>query len=200
MFSVRKILLLAFIFIAPISKAQITDFEMGEARGLFLGLGVGPRFAVGSFADNHFFASGFEATLSYGDNNSIPFFVYGKFNFASFPSEFVDVLDKPSFEIYTRFFALEPGIRYFFPPISDEVVLLMPFVEGGMNLALVHSGYQLTTGYKTQYTEDEFKFGIHAGFGVSMFLLDALISYNYFYEYQFIGFSLRVRIPIFIKI
>ncbi len=194
-----KILFL-FLFLNGMNFAQITDFKFGETRGLFLGLGVGPRFALGDFASNHFFASGFETAFSYADENLLPFFLYGKFHFASFPSEFVDVLDNPSFEVATRFFSLEPGLRYFFPPISDRVVLLMPFVEGGVNLALVHSVYQLTTGYKTQYSDDKFKLGIHFGFGVSMFLLDALISYNYFYEYQFIGFGLRVRIPIFIKI
>ncbi len=198
----RKILeiLIALILFAISGQAQIAELKIGEAQGLFLGLGVGPRFALGDFADNHSFASGFETILSYGDNSSLPFFVYGKFNFASFPSDFVDVLDNPSFEVNTRFFSLESGVRYFFPPMSDKVVLLMPFVEGGVNLALVHSVYQLTTGYKTQYSDDKFKFGLHAGLGVSIFLLDAILSYNYFYEYQFFGLGLRVRIPIFIKI
>lgn len=191
---------LIFLLTANFAYGQITEFKLGETRGLFLGLGVGPRFALGDFADNHFFASGFESILSYGDENTLPFFVYGKFNFASFPSEFVDVLDNPSFEISTRFYSLEPGLRYFFPPISEKVILLMPFVEGGINLALVHSVHQLTTGYKTQYSNDEFKFGVHMGVGVSMFLLDAILTYNYFHKHQFFGFGLRVRIPIFIKI
>ncbi len=194
-----KILLFVF-FISSNFYGQLLNVNLGDARGLFFSLGVGPRFAVGDFSSNHFFASGFEGIISYGDNESLPFFVYGKLNFASFPAEFVNILNKPSFEVYSRIYSLEPGVRYYFSPVSKEVVLLMPFVEGGLNLAVIHTVNQATTGYKVQFSNDEMKFGFHAGVGMSMFLLDALITYNYFYAYQFLGFTLRVRIPIFIKI
>lgn len=198
--SAIKTILFVFLILSVNVYGQITNYKPGDIRGLFLDVGVGPRFAVGDFASNHFFASGFEASLSYADDNSLPFFVYGKFNFASFPSEFTDILSSSEFEVSSRFFLLEPGICYFFPPISDKVVLLMPFAEGGVNLGIVHTVHQLNTEIKTQYSTNDFKFGLHLGVGVSMFLLDALITYNYFYEYQYIGLGLRVRIPIFIKL
>jgi hypothetical protein len=145
-------------------------------------------------------ASGVEVILSYTDNRRIPFFVYSKAQFINFPSEFKDVLSGTVFELSSKVLSLQPGVRYFLPPISTQVVLLMPFVEGGLSLAIMLNKYQYNGTFKSQYYDSSLHFGFHAGVGVSVFLMDALIGYNYYYSYQFLSFTLRVRIPIFMKI
>jgi hypothetical protein len=196
----RKYVLLTLLFLSLPAYGQLLNFKLGEARGLFLGMGVGPRIAVGDLSINHSMASGVEVILSYTDNRRIPFFVYSKAQFINFPSEFKDVLSGTVFELSSKVLSLQPGVRYFLPPISTQVVLLMPFVEGGMNLGVMLNKYQYNGAFKSQYYDSSLHFGFHAGVGVSVFLMDALISYNYYYSYQFLGFTLRVRIPIFMKI
>ncbi len=188
------------MLISAPAYGQLINVKLGDARGLFLSMGVGPRIAVGDLSTNHSMASGVETIVSYSDNRRLPVFVYAKLQFTNFPSEFAGILSSPSFEVSSKVLSIQPGIRYFFPPISKEVILLMPFVEGGINLGLMFTKYQFNSAFKSQYYDQSVHFGAHAGFGVSIFLMDALISYNYYYRYQFLGFTLRVRIPIFIKI
>ncbi len=196
----RKFVLIGLLFLSLPAYGQIFNYKLGEARGLFLEMGVGPRLPIGDLSTNHSLASGFETILSYTDNRRIPFFIYGKAQFVNFPAEFKDVISRSVFELNTKVLSFQPGIRYFFPPISPQVILLMPFVEGGLNLGVMFNKYQYNGTFKSQYYDTKFRFGFHGSVGVSVFLMDALISYDYYYGYQFLGFTLRVRIPIFIKI
>ena len=196
----RKYILVLLLFFSVPSYGQLFNVKVGEARGLFLAMGVGPRIAIGDLSSNHSMASGVETIVSYTDNRRLPVFVYAKLQFTNFPSEFMGILYSPSFEVSSKVLSIQPGMRYFLPPISKEVILLMPFVEGGLSLGIIFTKYQFNSAFKSQYYDESVHFGVHAGFGVSIFLMDALVSYNYYYRYQFLGFTLRVRIPIFIKI
>ncbi len=196
----RKYLLILTLLASVPAYGQLFNIKPGDARGLFFTMGVGPRVAVGDLSYNHSMASGVETMVSYTDNRRLPVFVYAKLQFTNFPSEFVGILSMPSFEVSSKVLSIQPGVRYFLPPISKQVILLMPFVEGGLSLGLIFKKYQFNSVFKSQYYDESVHFGFHAGFGVSIFLMDALISYNYYYRYQFLGFTLRVRIPIFIKI
>ncbi len=196
----RKYFFIIILFLTLPTYGQLFSVKLGDARGLFLTLGVGPRVAVGDLATNHSLASGFETLISYTDNRRIPVFVYAKFQFANFPSEFVGILSSSTFEVSSKVLSIQPGMRFYFPPISKKVILLMPFVEGGLSLGLMFVKYQFNNGFSSQFYDTSVHFGFHAGFGASIFLMDALITYNYYYTYQFLGLTLRVRIPIFIKI
>jgi hypothetical protein len=96
---------------------------------------------------------------------------------------------------------ITPGVRYFFAPLVEDIVLLMPVVELGATVALFEKYHQFKIDRNKQdFVEDQFSAGFHVGAGFSMFLLDVMLRYNYLPSNQFISFDLRARIPIFVTI
>ena len=194
----KKNLLILFLFflIAGLAKAQKPG--LGQAKGLFMGVGVGPRVPIGKFADVQNLGIGFEFTFSYTDNKVIPVFVYSSIGYEHYPGrqDFYKVSDYSSFS--TNAVTMKFGARYYLPPLLDEGVLLMPIIEAGATFTLYEKYHQFKLGTgRNSFTEDNFKTGFHAGVGVSMFIMDAVFSYNYLPYSEYISFDLRIRIPIF---
>jgi hypothetical protein len=187
---------LIFFLLCAVVRAQLP--EPGQAKGLFMGVGIGPRVPIGKFADVQNLGVGFEFTFSYTDNKVIPVFVYSSIGYEHYPGrqDFYKVSDYSSFS--TNVVTMKLGARYYLPPLLNEGVLLLPIVEGGATFALYEKFHQfkLSAG-RNNFTEDNLKAGFHAGVGVSMFILDAIISYNYLKDSEYISFDLRIRIPIF---
>ena len=52
---------------------------------------------------------------------------------------------------------------------------------------------------RNNFLEDENKFGISAGGGISMFMMELIANYNYMPTNQFISIDLKVRIPLYIN-
>jgi hypothetical protein len=196
----KRILIIAF-FILFNSSIYPQIFSPGQAQGLFMTVGVGPKIPIGDFSDSHNIGVGFDFTFSYTDNNIAPLFVYTKIGYEHFPGKqnFYKTTNHSS--ISSNVIFIYPGARIFLPPIIDQQFLLMPVVEVGASWAWfqTYNQFKIDSGI-SNFTEDDTKWGMHMGAGVSMFLLDVMVFYNYFHNHQYLSFDLRLRIPIFVKV
>ncbi|MCF8242516.1 MAG: hypothetical protein K9J16_14155 [Melioribacteraceae bacterium] len=195
---IKKILLI-LILVNPILFAQLINF--GEARGLFMGVGVGPRIPVGDFSENQNIGIGTDITFSYTDNKLLPVFFYSKIEYQHYPGRQILYKNSDYASLSSNVIGIHAGVRYFFKPFLENIVLLMPVLEGGLSFTFWEKShlFKSASGRKN-YVEDVLKSGFHIGAGFSMFLLDAIAYYNYFPANQFISLTLRVRIPIFVTI
>lgn len=188
-------LLLLFTLLVP---AQSLKF--GQVKGLFFSVGVGPRIPIGDFAETHNLGAGFSGSFSYTDNQLIPLFFYGEIGFQHFPGSQTFYKNSDHSSISSNMMLMNLGVRYYYSPLVENVVLLMPIVEGGLSLSYNEVAHLLKVGSgKNNFVEDELKVGFHVGVGVSMFLLDVIAHYNYLHNRQYLSFDLRVRIPVFVS-
>jgi hypothetical protein len=193
----KKLLIILFV-LNTLAFAQPIKF--GDAKGLFMAVGVGPRFPVSSFGDKNNIGVGFDVTFSYSDNLLMPIFLYGSLGFEHFPGrqDFYKKSDYSSFS--SNVVVIQGGAKYYFSPIFDDVVLLMPIAEAGIEFAYFEDFHQFKIDKeKSDYLSDYGKFGMHAGVGISMFILDVVAYYNYIPDHQYISFVVKANIPIFVK-
>lgn len=189
-----------FVLLLFFASMAFGQFKFGEVKGLFMAIGVGPRFPIGDMSANQNIGIGTDVTLLYTDNEVIPIFLYSTVGYHHFPGrqDFYKASDYSSFS--SNVLVLASGIRYYFKPILESVVLLMPVVDVGLNWALFEKLHQFKIDIgKNNYIEDVTKFGFHVGAGFSMFILDVITYYNYFPSNQYLSFNLRANIPIFVK-
>ncbi len=191
--------LLILLLIAGLTPAQI--LKLGAVKGGFFSIGVGPRLPLGNFSISQNLGMGISAAVSYTDNSFLPVFFYGSLNFQTFSGKlsYYRKTDYAAFDVNA--YSIGGGIRYLFPPIVRNVIIVMPVVEGGLAFAVfdkIHQ-FKIGTGH-SDYTETNTKTGFHVGVGLSMFLLEIMINYDFFYNNQFLSFELKIRVPIFVKI
>lgn len=194
----KKLLFILLVF-SSVASAQFPKF--GEGKGLFMAIGVGPSFPISDFSAKQSIGVGFNVTLSYTDNEYLPVFLYGSIGYMNFPGRQNLYKTSNYSSLSSNVLVFEPGIRYYFPPLIENIVLLMPIVEAGVSFSIIENlhQYKIDSG-KPNYVEDLTKFGFHVGAGFSMFMLDVITSYHYLKSYQYLSFNLRVNIPIFVKI
>ena len=187
-------------FLVLISSVAFGQFRFGEAKGLFMGIAVGPRFPIGVFADEQNIGIGADVILSYTDNEYLPVFLYTMIGYQHYPGrqDFYKQSDYSAFS--SNVFVIASGVRYYFKPILENIVLLMPIIDVGAEYALFENWnqFKIDSG-KQNYVEDVSKFGFHIGAGFSMFILDVVTYYNYLPKNQYLSFNLRANIPIFVK-
>lgn len=192
----KKILFIVLV----LNSIALAQFNLGETKGLFMGIQVGPRFPIIDFAENQNIGIGADVVFSYTDNEIIPFFAYGSIGYQHYPGKqsFYKRTDYSSFS--SNVLVLTAGVRYYFKPILESVVLLMPIVDAGLEFGYFEKLHQfkLESG-KPNIVEEVGKFGFHVGGGFSMFLLDVITYYNYLPNNQYLSFNLRANIPIFVK-
>jgi hypothetical protein len=190
-----------FLVLLLLFSSSFAQYKFGEAKGLFMAIGVGPRFPIYDMSDRQNIGVGFNATFAYTDNNLMPIFFYTSIGYQHFPGS-QDLYKRSDYSSFSsNVLAVQPGIRYYFKPMFEQVVLLMPVIDLGAEYNLYESLNQFKTGTgKENYLEDINRFGFHAGLGVSMFLLDFIAYYHYVPENQYISVDLRVNIPIFVKL
>ncbi|RMD50474.1 MAG: hypothetical protein D6830_02610 [Ignavibacteria bacterium] len=194
-----KKLIFIILFLPLIANAQL--IKLGEARGLFFSIGVGPRLPLGDFSINQNLGMGVNAGLSYTDNNFLPVFFFGKIGYQHYPGsqKFYKKSDYASFS--SNVFLAEGGIRFYLKPLIENVAILMPFVEGGLSIAVFEKWHDFKDGTgKADFTETTAKTGFNLGAGLSVFLLEVVGQYHYLYKNQFLSLDLKIRIPIFFKI
>ena len=194
----KNILLLILI---TCSLAYAGSPQSDKARGMFLTFNVGPRVPIGDFANTSKLGYGFNAELDYTDNEYLPVFLFGKIGYEQFPGS-QEFYQSSAYTHYSiNFVPLTLGARYYFAPILENFVLVMPCVEVGANLAIYQKLHQFkaSTGLPS-YIEDGTKFGTEVGAGVSFFLAEIVASYHYYPSNQFISVDLRVRLPLFVSI
>ena len=195
----KKFLLILFLLYTSANFAQNLSFD--KVRGFFIAFDVGPEFPIGSFAGSTNLGYGFNVEFSYADNQVFPFFLYGKIGFDQFPGaqSFYEVTDYSNFS--TNILPVSIGARYYFRPLVKNVVLFMPVLEASANYAYVQTlnQFKFASG-KNNYISDVSKFGFTVGAGFSMFLMEIVADYNYFYTNQYISIELRVRLPLYISL
>ncbi len=193
-----KKFLLIILLNTTVLFAQIIEF--GEARGLFMAIGIGPKFPVGNLNNNSNIGIGFDITFSYTDNIFIPFFLYTTVGYGHFPGR-QDLYKKSDYSSFSsNVILISSGIRYYFPPILENVVLLMPIVDGGVEYAYFENLHQFKLDRNKQnFLENFGRFGFQVGAGFSMFILDVITYYNYLPSNQHLSFVIKANIPIFVK-
>ncbi len=193
----KKFLLILILLLQVSLTAGEAPAE--KARGLFLVFGVGPRFPISSFSNQSALGYGLNVELDYTDNEYLPFFLFTKLGFQQFPGSqnFYQSSDYSNYSINS--FPLTAGVKYFFAPLLEKVVLFMPVVQisAAYNFTQVLHQFKSGTG-RSNFIENNSRLGISGGVGISMFLLEVMASYNYFQSTQYVGIDLNVRIPLYI--
>lgn len=195
---IKKYIFILFLF-PLIAHSQI--LELGQARGAFFSIGVGPRIPLGEFSLNQNLGMGINAGLSYTDNNFLPLFFFGKIGYQHYPGsqKFYKKSDYASFS--SNVFLADGGVRFYMKPLIESVAILMPFIEGGFSIAVFEKWHDFKDGTgKADFTETTFKTGFNIGVGLSIFLMEVVGQYHYLHNNQFLSMDLKIRIPIFVKI
>jgi len=192
---------LLIVFLLFISAAFAQRGPVDRARGVFIAVGVGPRLPIGYFENSTNIGYGFNVELAYTDDEYLPFFIFAKVGFDQFPGaqQFYEITDYSNYS--TNILPVSLGIRYYFKPLVENIVLFMPIVEVSADYGYFQKLHQfkIASG-KSNYIEDISKFGFSAGAGLSMFMLEILASYNYYQTNQFLSVDLKVRLPLYISL
>lgn len=194
----KKIIPLSILICSVFMNAE--NLPADKAVGFFFSIGVGPRLPVSTFSGQTDLGYGFNLEVSYTDNEYLPFFIFAKAGFEQYPgsSEFYQTSDYNN--LSTTSFPVTLGTRYYFSPLVENVALFMPIIEISAVynfMSRVHQ-FKPSTG-RNNFTEEVSMFGVNAGIGISMFLVEIILNYNYFESIQFVGVDLKVRLPLFIS-
>ena len=194
----KKILLLIFLLSLPgFLKSQTP--EEGKARGVFISFGVGPRLPLGFFANSSDIGYGFNIEVSYTDNNYLPIFLFARAGFETYPGSqsFYKQSDYSNYS--TNILPINAGIRYYFKPLLENVVLFMPLMEVSIGYTYYNKLNEFkAASLRSNFTQKSSKIGLSVGGGISMFLMEILATYNYFQSNQYIAVDLKVRLPLYI--
>ena len=191
-----------FVFLIIISSVNLfaIDPPAEKAQGIFLAFGVGPRLPLGYLSNSTDLGYGFNVEVSYTDNEVLPFFVFAKVGLEQYPGSqsFYQETDYSNFS--TTAFPVHLGIRYYFSPLVEQVVLIIPIVEVSASFTYFDKLNEFKAGSsRSNYKEENAKFGVTVGAGLSMFIMEVVASYNYIQQNQFVAVDLKVRIPLFIN-
>lgn len=191
-----KYFFIILILCGSVINAQ--SFINAEARGLFMSLSTGIRIPIADLSDKHIPGIGYDVTFSYTDNRVIPVFLYTRFSYLNFPGSQDFYKNSNYSNLSSSVYAIQPGIRFFYPPVIKNIVILMPVMELGATYAIFNNLHQFKIGSGLKnFEESNSKFGFHAGAGFSMFLIDVMAFYNYLPDNQYVSFDFRIRIPIY---
>lgn len=192
------------VFISIILLFSVNSFAsdppVGKATGIFLAFGVGPRLPVGDFSNSTELGYGFNIELSYTDNEFLPIFLFANVGFEQYPGAQRFYQETAYSNISTNSLPLNVGVRYYFSPLLEQIVLLIPLVEVSASFTyfqVLHE-FKIDSGLNNFKTET-IKYGMTAGAGISMFLMEIVAAYHYVENNQFVSFDLRVRIPLFVN-
>ncbi len=172
-----------------------------KAVGVFLAAGVGARLPIGDFSNSTDLGYGLNVEASYTDSDHLPFFVFARLGYEQFPGsqDFYQGTDYSNYS--TTIIPVSLGVRYYFGPLVENVVLLMPIVEGSVS----YTYFQVLNEFKadagrSNFKEDLWKFGGTVGAGLSMFILEIMANYTYYESNQYLSFNLNIRLPIFVNL
>ncbi|MCZ6701709.1 MAG: outer membrane beta-barrel protein [Ignavibacteria bacterium] len=194
-----KIFLIIFVLVFTVNSIA-TDPPASRAQGVFLAFGVGPRLPLGDFSNSTDIGYGFNIELSYTDNEFLPVFLFVNIGFEQYPGaqSFYQETDYSNFS--TNAIPINVGARYYFSPLVEQVVLLIPIIELSASYTYTQelNEFKFDSG-RNKFKEQFSKFGVAGGVGLSMFLMEIIAAYHYFESNQYVSFDLRIRIPLFIN-
>jgi opacity protein-like surface antigen len=177
------------------------SFTPGDAQGVFMTLGVGPRFPIGELGSQQTIGAGFDVMLSYTDNNFAPVFFYLNIGYQNHPGDYDYYKISDHSSISTNIVSFHAGSRYYFEPLIDDMILLMPILEGGITYGYVEKYHQFKIDAgRNDNLQSLSKFGFHIGGGLSFFLMDVIATFNYLENNQYFSFNLRLTIPLAITL
>ena len=193
-----KYLLTAILFFSTITIAEKPPSS--KATGFFVAFGVGPRMPIGDFSSTTDIGYGVNVEFSYTDTDFLPVFLFANVGYEQYPGSQNYLQETEYSNIHTNALPVNVGARYYFAPLLENIVLLMPIVQA----SATYTYYQTLNEFdensgRNNFLYDESKFGFSAGAGVSMFMMELLATYNYMPSNQFISVDLKVRIPLYIS-
>lgn len=193
-----KYLLISLLLLGNISFAEKPPSS--KATGFFVAFGVGPRMPIGDFSNTTDIGYGVNVEFSYTDNEFLPVFLFGNIGYEQYPGSQNYFQETDYSNFHTNALPVNIGARYYFAPLLENIVLLLPIVQASAS----YTYYQTLNEFdqnsgKNNFLENESKFGFSAGAGISMFMMELLTSYNYMPSNQFISVDLKVRIPLYIS-
>ncbi len=194
-----KIFLIPVIILFTVNSFAI-DPPVSKARGVFLAFGVGPRLPISDLSNSTDLGYGFNIEVSYTDNEYLPFFLFVNVGFEQYPGSqsFYQESDYSNFS--TNALPVNVGIRYYFSPLLEQIVLLIPIVELSASFTYFQKLHEFKVdSERINFKEDVTKLGVTGGVGLSMFLMEIMAAYHYMETSQFISIDLKVRIPLFIN-
>lgn len=189
-----------FILIVPIN-AFCGEMPASRAVGIFLSAGVGPRLPIGQFASSTDLGYGFSIETSYTDTDFLPFFIFARLGYEQFPGS-QDFYQQTDYSNYsTMIVPASLGVRYYFSPLAENVVLFIPVVEAYASFTYfqVLNEFKSDAG-RSNFKDELWKVGGTVGVGLSMFLLEIMANYTYYKSNQYLSFNLSVRLPLFINL
>lgn len=172
----------------------------GEARGLFLGVGVGPRLPIGEFTRTNAWGPGFNFELSFTNSKYVPFFAFFRAGWEHFPG-YQNYYKRSDYSsISTNVIPFQIGFKHYFKPLVNDMIILLPTAEIAFTYAYIETSHQfkIDSG-RRNYVDETSKLGGQAGFGISMFLLEVMAYYNYLPDMQYFSMDLKIRIPIYMN-
>ncbi len=193
-----KILLIILVLFSP--NLFCEKPPSSKATGFFLSFGVGPRVPIGNFSNTTDLGYGVDVELSYTDNEYLPVFLFATLGFEQYPGSqnFFQTTDYSNY--HTNSLPVNIGARYYFPPMLENIVLLMPIVQASASYTYYQVLHEFDNNAgRNSFLENNSKLGFSVGAGVSMFLMEILAAYNYNASNQFLSFDLKVRIPLYIN-
>ena len=194
-----KFFLIPVIILFTVNSFAI-DPPVSKARGVFLAFGVGPRLPISDLSNSTDLGYGFNIEVSYTDNEYLPFFLFVNVGFEQYPGSqsFYQESDYSNFS--TNALPVNVGIRYYFRPLLEQIVLLIPIVELSASFTYFQKLHEFKVdSERINFKEDVTKLGVTGGVGLSMFLMEIMAAYHYMETSQFISIDLKVRIPLFIN-
>lgn len=194
----KKVLIL-FLLITVIAAANTPPAD--KARGIFVSVGVGPRLPFSEFSNSTNIGYGFNLELAYTDNEYLPIFIFGKVGFEQYSASQDFYQTTEYSHLSHQFLPFQVGARYYLPAVLENIILVIPTIEVGANFVIFQNLHQYKSNSgRANFLEDGSKFGFNAGVGVSMFLIEAVASYNYYKSTQYFSFDLKVRLPLFVSL
>ena len=190
---------LIFLILTNLSFA--VELPAGKVVGVFLSASVGPRIPLGQFANSTDLGYGLNIESSYTDSEHLPFFIFARLGYEQFPGS-TDFYQESDYSNYsTTIIPISIGIRYYFNPLLESIVLLIPVIEGSASYTYfsVLNEFKSESG-RSNFKDKSWKFGGTIGAGVSMFILEIMANYTYYESNQYLSFNLSVRLPLFINL
>jgi opacity protein-like surface antigen len=198
MFKSIKYLLITALILSTFAFAEKPSSN--RATGFFVAFGVGPRMPIGEFSNTTDIGYGINVDFSYTDTDFLPVFLFANVGYEQYPGSQSYFQETEYSNFHTNALPVNVGARYYFAPLLENIVLIMPIVQASASYTYLHTLIEYDEGIRTpDRTEDNNKFGFTAGAGVSMFMMELMASYNYLPSNQFISVDLKVRIPLYIS-
>ncbi|HMN24676.1 MAG: hypothetical protein IT276_05865 [Ignavibacteriaceae bacterium] len=195
--SIKYFLITLFLF-SSVGFAGIPPSS--KASGFFVAFGVGPRMPLGDFANTTDIGYGVNIEFSYTDTDYLPVFLFANIGYEQYPGSQNYFQETEYSNFHTNALPVNIGMRYYFAPLLENIVLFMPIVQASASFTYYQTLHEFDqNANRNNFLNDKSKFGFSAGAGISMFMMELLASYNYMPSNQFISVDLKVRIPLYIN-